>query len=31
MMRTLTLEVSESLLDELRPYRDNLDDLLVAG
>lgn len=31
MMRTLTLEVSESLLDELRPYRDNLDDLLVVG
>lgn len=30
-MGTLTLEVSESLLDELRPYRDNLDDLLVVG
>jgi len=31
MMQTLTLEVSESLLDELQPYRDNLDDLLVVG
>ncbi|MBL7066229.1 MAG: UPF0175 family protein [Anaerolineae bacterium] len=30
-MQTLTLEVSESLLDELRPYRDSLDDLLVVG
>jgi len=31
MMQTLTLKVSESLLDELRPYRDSLDDLLVVG
>jgi hypothetical protein len=30
-MERLTLEVSESLLDELGPYRDNLDGLLVAG
>jgi len=30
-MQTLTFEVSESLLDELRPYHDNLDDLLVVG
>jgi hypothetical protein len=31
MMQTLTLEVSESLLDELGPCCDNLDDLLVVG
>lgn len=31
MMQTFTVEISESLLDELRPYRDNLDDLLVVG
>ena len=30
-MRTLTLEVPESLLNELEPYRDNLDGLLMAG
>ena len=30
-MQTLTLEVPESLLDELQPYRDNLDGLLMAG
>jgi len=30
-MKPLTLEVSESLLDELGPYRDNLDDLLAVG
>ena len=30
-MQPLTLEVSESLLDELGPYRDSLDDLLVVG
>jgi len=30
-MQTLTLEVPESLLDELQPYRDNLDGLLKAG
>jgi hypothetical protein len=29
-MQTPPLEVSESLLDELWPYRDNLDDLLVV-
>ena len=31
MMETLTLEVTESLLEELQPYRDNLDSLLMAG
>ena len=30
-METLTLEVTESLLEELQPYRDNLDGLLKAG
>ena len=30
-MHTLTLQVPESQLDELGPYRDNLDGLLLAG
>jgi hypothetical protein len=30
-MHTLTLEVPDSLLSELEPYRDNLDGLLMAG
>ena len=30
-METLTLEVPESLLSELEPYRDNLDSVLKAG
>jgi hypothetical protein len=30
-MQRLTLEVSEALLDQLEPYRDNLDGLLMAG
>ncbi|MFC2037773.1 UPF0175 family protein [Chloroflexota bacterium] len=30
-MQRLTLELPESLLDELGPYRDNLDGLLMAG
>ena len=30
-MHTLTFEVPESLLNELEPYRDNLDGLLIAG
>ena len=30
-MQTLTFEVPESLLNELEPYRDNLDSLLMAG
>jgi hypothetical protein len=30
-MRTLTLEVPESLVEELQPYYDNLDGLLLAG
>jgi predicted HTH domain antitoxin len=30
-MQKLTLELPESLVDELGPYRDNLDRLLLAG
>ena len=30
-MKTLTLEVPESLLNDLEPYRDNLDSVLKAG
>jgi predicted HTH domain antitoxin len=30
-MQTLTLELSESLWDELEPYQDNLDSLLMVG
>ena len=30
-METLTLEVPESLLNDLEPYRDNLDGVLKAG
>lgn len=30
-MQRLTLELPESLVDELGPYRDNLDGLLRAG
>jgi hypothetical protein len=30
-MHTLTLEIPESLLEELQPYRDNLDGLLMVG
>lgn len=30
-MERLTLDVPESLMDELGPYRDNLDSLLMAG
>jgi hypothetical protein len=30
-MQRLTLELPESLLDELGPYLDNLDGLLMAG
>ncbi len=30
-MQRLTVDLSESLLKELGPYRDNLDDLLMAG
>ena len=30
-MQRLTLDLPESLIDELGPYRDNLDSLLMAG
>ncbi len=30
-MQRLTLDLPESLVDELGPYRDNLDNLLLAG
>jgi len=30
-MQRLTLDLPESLVDELGPYRDNLDSLLMAG
>lgn len=30
-MHTLTLEIPDSLVGELEPYRDNLDSLLLAG
>ena len=30
-METLTVKVSESLLNDLEPYRDNLDGVLKAG
>jgi predicted HTH domain antitoxin len=30
-MQKLTLELPESLVNELGPYRDNLDSLLLAG